>query len=109
MDYVSEYLRKEIPAKAANKFIWLFEWIELDGNIAFSELLLNRCIRKLGGKYNLYEFRVQEGTSYRIIFGKEGSRLICSHGFIKKSQKTPKKEIETAIKRLKPHIWTNQN
>lgn len=104
MDYVSEYLAEEISIEAAEKFIWLFDRIELGGDNAFRELLLSKSIKKIRGENKIYEFRVNKESSYRVIFAKVGSRLICGHGFIKKSRNTPKKEIETAIKRLKPFL-----
>ncbi len=36
----------------------------------------------------------------RVIFTVEGNTMVLLHGFIKKSQKTPQKEIETAKRRL---------
>lgn len=48
----------------------------------------------------LYEIRVQNGSNiYRIFcFFDEGKLIILANGFQKKTQKTPKKEIELAIK-----------
>lgn len=37
----------------------------------------------------------------RIIFYVEGDVIILLHGFIKKSQRTPQKELDVAIKRYK--------
>lgn len=45
-----------------------------------------------------------ETRSFRILFAKEGQRghvLLSLSGFIKKTQKTPKTELELAEKRLK--------
>jgi phage-related protein len=36
----------------------------------------------------------------RIIFCVEGKTMVLLHGFIKKTQKTPKSELDVAIKRL---------
>src|SRR6266480_3333775 len=36
----------------------------------------------------------------RVIFYVEGSMMILLHGFVKKTQKTPKHELDLAIKRL---------
>ncbi|MDV7395234.1 type II toxin-antitoxin system RelE/ParE family toxin, partial [Arthrospira platensis SPKY1] len=47
----------------------------------------------------LFEIRVQLGNnSYRVFcFFDEGKLIVLAHAFQKKSQKTPKQEIEKAI------------
>ncbi|MDJ0535277.1 MAG: type II toxin-antitoxin system RelE/ParE family toxin [Xenococcaceae cyanobacterium MO_207.B15] len=54
----------------------------------------------------LYEIRVEQSTNiYRIFyFAYTGQRFILLHGFQKKTQKTPKKEIELAEKRRKEFL-----
>ncbi len=54
----------------------------------------------------LYEIRVQQSTNiYRIFyFAYTGQRFILLHGFQKKTQKTPNKEIELAEKRRKEFL-----
>ena len=52
---------------------------------------------------NAYELRVKDkkGT-YRVIYILiDGDKILIPHAFVKKTQKTPKKEIELSIKRLK--------
>jgi len=48
----------------------------------------------------LYEIRVQMGRDiYRIFcFFDQGQLVVIANGFQKKSQKTPKQEIELALK-----------
>ena len=50
-----------------------------------------------------YELRVKDRKgAYRVIYVLiEGDRILIPHAFVKKTQKTPKKEIELSIKRLK--------
>jgi phage-related protein len=57
-------------------------------------------VRKL--EKNLWEVRtpITDGIA-RVIFTVIGNQMVLLHGFIKKSQKTPKNELETARKRLK--------
>ncbi|THF68429.1 type II toxin-antitoxin system RelE/ParE family toxin [Deinococcus sp. Arct2-2] len=57
-------------------------------------------IRKL--EKGLWEVRssLQDGIG-RVIFTVIGNQMVLLHGFIKKSQKTPLNELETARKRLK--------
>lgn len=50
---------------------------------------------------NLFELRLKgaEGIA-RIFFCIKARRIIMLHLFIKKTQKTPKKELKTALSRL---------
>ena len=56
---------------------------------------------KLSGNDNLFEFRVSgNNTWYRLLAfwsEKEKSLIIGTHGFEKKQNKTPLKEIEKAV------------
>ena len=53
-------------------------------------------------KPNLFELRIRGQQEVRIFytFHQEGS-IVMLHGFVKKSQKTPKQEIRRAEKKLK--------
>jgi phage-related protein len=57
--------------------------------------------RPLGS--GLYEVRsnISDGKIARVIFSIVDSYMVLLNGFIKKSQKTPKEEIDLAIKRFK--------
>lgn len=57
--------------------------------------------RSLGN--GLWECRshLTAGKIARVIFCIEGQRMIALHGFIKKTQKTPKQEIDLALRRKK--------
>ncbi|MEM9339691.1 MAG: type II toxin-antitoxin system RelE/ParE family toxin, partial [Bacteroidota bacterium] len=54
----------------------------------------------LKGKDGLYEVRVQVGNNiFRIFcFFDKGQLVVLMNGFQKKTQKTPKKEIDKALK-----------
>lgn len=55
---------------------------------------------------DLSEIRVTiKNRIVRIIFVVQAKEIILLHGFIKKSQKTPQNEIETALARLKRHNY----
>ncbi len=56
-------------------------------------------VRKM--EADLWEARsnLPQGNISRVFFTVSGSQMILLHGFIKKSQKTPKKEIEQARRR----------
>lgn len=62
-----------------------------------------RFLKYIEGTAGLYEIRVRSGVSnYRIFcFFDSGSRIILLNGFKKKSQKTPRKELDLALKFMK--------
>ena len=53
----------------------------------------------------IYELRKDR---HRIMFAKDGRRFILLSAFLKRSQKTPPKEIQIAEKRIREY-QTNQN
>jgi len=57
--------------------------------------------RKLGNK--LYEVRsdISDKRIARVIFTVMDTYMILLHGFVKKTQKTPKQEIDLALRRKK--------
>ncbi len=66
---------------------------------------LSRSIKSIGS--GVEEIRVKDlhGT-YRVFYlVRMKDRIIVFHAFLKKTQKTPQKEIKTAKKRLKEMIY----
>lgn len=59
-------------------------------------------IKKL--QYNLYELRVSGNIAVRIFYTFHNNEYYLLHAFKKKSQKTPLKEIKTALDRMKELI-----
>lgn len=61
--------------------------------------------RALSGYQDLWEIRskITGGKIARVIFYISKGEMILLHGFIKKSQKTPKQEIDLAVKRQREH------
>lgn len=60
-------------------------------------------IKKVVGT-ELWELRILGGDSIRIFYITiSGRKFLLLHGFIKKIQKTPKKEIKIALGRLKEY------
>jgi len=57
-------------------------------------------VRSLGK--GLYEIRAigKEGIA-RVFFGAESKQIVILHGFVKKTDKTPKREMDIAWRRLK--------
>lgn len=92
-DYFSEFFVKQ-KAKVKDKIIWTFELIEELKRVPESYL---KHIENTDG---LYEIRVQHGSDiYRIFcFFDKGQLVVITNGFQKKTQKTPKQEIEKALK-----------
>ena len=80
--------------KVKDKIVWTFDLIELIDQVPETYL------KHLEGTDKLYEIRVQSGNDiFRIFcFFDEGQLVILLNGFQKKTQKTPKSEIERAEK-----------
>lgn len=68
-----------------------------------------KFFQKFAGTEDLYEVRVEyRGQIYRFpAFWDQGALVILTHGFEKKSQKTPSKEIEKALTYKKD--WQRRN
>jgi phage-related protein len=58
-------------------------------------------VKHIRGK--LFEIRAKgkDGIARVFYFTMTGQRIVLLHGFMKKTQKTPKKELETAVVRMK--------
>ena len=92
-EYFSEFFIKQ-RQKVKDKIVWTFDLIELIDNVPETYL------KHLQGTDKLYEIRVQSGSDiFRIFcFFDKGSLVVLANGFQKKTQKTPKQEIEKALK-----------
>jgi phage-related protein len=57
----------------------------------------------LKGVKGLYEVRsnISSGRVARVFFVLMGNRMVLLHGFVKKTQKTPDKELKRAVARMK--------
>ena len=77
-----------------DKIIWTFELIEELQRIPETYL------KHIENTEGLYEIRVQNGGDiFRIFcFFDNGQLVIIANGFQKKTQRTPKQEIEKALK-----------
>lgn len=92
-DYFSKFFVKQ-RAKVKNKIIWTFDLIEE------LERVPETYLKHIGNTEGLYEIRVQQGSDiFRIFcFFDQGQIIVIINGFQKKSQKTPKREIDKALK-----------
>jgi phage-related protein len=68
--------------------------------IQITRIVPEKYFKHMEGTKGLYEIRVEVGSNiYRIFsFFDEGNLVVLGNAFQKKSQKTPKLEIEKAIK-----------
>lgn len=92
-NYFEDFFVKQ-RQKVRDKIIWTFTLIEDLPRVP--EFYLKHIENTDG----LYEIRVQMGSDiFRIFcFFDQGQLVVIANGFQKKSQKTPKQEIELALK-----------
>ena len=92
-NYFQDFFVKQRD-KVRDKIIWTLELIEDVQKIPETYL---KHIENTDG---LYEIRVQQGRDiFRIFcFFDQGQLVILMNGFQKKTQKTPQKEIDKALK-----------
>ncbi|MFA5770541.1 MAG: type II toxin-antitoxin system RelE/ParE family toxin [Patescibacteria group bacterium] len=65
-------------------------------------LLSTSKVKKIVGQSNLYELRIRSSIQIRLFFSYIAPNIfLIINGFVKKTNKTPYKEIQTAINRLK--------
>lgn len=86
---VLEFMNNE-PAKARAKIQWVIDYFETKGYA----LLGTPLLKKLRG--GLYELKIK---AYRILLVIKKCTAFLLHAFIKKSKRTPLKEIETTLAR----------
>jgi phage-related protein len=94
----------EQPADVRAAIAHLFDLLETNGT-AMGE----PHVKPLGKK--LYELRVngRDGTYRTLYFAARGRRFVMVHGFQKKTQKTPKPDLEKALKRMHDFLATDPN
>ena len=92
-DYFTDFFNNQ-KQKVKNKIIWTFRIIENHKQVPEDYL------KHMEGTDGLYEIKVQYGGDiFRIFCFFEAEKLVVlANGFQKKTQKTPKSEIEKALK-----------
>jgi len=92
-EYFQSFFDKQ-SKKVKAKIVWTFDLVEDLQRVPETYL---KHIKNTDG---LYEIRVQLGSDiFRIFcFFDHGQLVVLMNGFQKKTQKTPKKEIELALK-----------
>lgn len=102
-DYFIEFFVKQ-REKVQDKITWTLELIE------HLEKIPETYLKHLENTDGLYEIRVKQGSDiFRIFsFFDKGKLIVLANGFQKKEQKTPKKEIEKALKIKKEYESENK-
>jgi phage-related protein len=97
-NYFVDFLTKQ-PIKVQDKIFKIIEAIET------LERIPTTYLKIISGTNGLYEARIQLGTDiWRVFcFFDKGKLVILLNGFQKKTQKTPKNEIEKAIILMKEY------
>ena len=92
-NYFQEFFDKQ-NKKVKAKIVWTLDLIEDLHRVPETYL------KHIENTEGLYEIRVQLGSDiFRIFcFFDQGQLVVLVNGFQKKTQKTPKKEIEMALK-----------
>lgn len=91
------------------------EFIQKQDEATYAKILHSVLLLKSNGpflkppyskklKANLYELRISGKNALRIFYTLHNKVYYLLHAFKKKSQKTPAKEIKTAIDRMKELI-----
>ncbi len=97
-NFFVDFLKKQ-PIKVQNKIFKIIEAIET------LERIPTNYLKQITGTNGLYEARILLGTDIgRVLcFFDKGKLVILLNGFQKKTQKTPKNEIEKAINLMKEY------
>ncbi len=92
-DYFQDFFIRQRD-KVKDKIIWTLDLIEEIPQIPETYL------KHIENTEGLYEIRIQVGSDiFRVFcFFDKGQLVVLANGFQKKDQKTPKKEIESALK-----------
>lgn len=92
-DYFESFFVKQKP-KVQEKILWTLDLI------TDIQRVPETYLKHIEGTDGLYEIRIQAGNDiFRIFcFFDKGNIVVLGNGFQKKTQKTPKNEIELALK-----------
>ncbi|WP_264538568.1 type II toxin-antitoxin system RelE/ParE family toxin [Flavobacterium sp. N1736] len=92
-DYFKKFFAEQ-EEKVKAKIIWTIRVIE------YVDKIPSIYLKHIENTDGLFEIRIQQGTNiFRVFcFFDERKLVVLANGFQKKTQKTPKKEIEKALK-----------
>ena len=88
------------PKNVQAKIEWTLKLIQVTKQVP------DKYFKHMSGTKGLYEVRVEVGSNiYRIFsFFDEGNLVVLGNAFQKKIQKTPKQELEKAIKIMEEYF-----
>jgi len=90
--YFTDFYTKQ-RQKVKDKILWTFIIIETILQIP------EDYFKHIESTEGLFEIRIKQGSDiYRIFFFDQEKLVVLANGFQKKTQKTPKSEIEKALK-----------
>lgn len=97
--YFKEFLLAQ-PQKVQDKIFKIIELIE------FQQKIPEKFLKHIVGQKGLYETRIMLGSNiWRVFcFFDQGNLVILLNGFQKKTQKTPKIEVDKAIILMKNYF-----
>jgi phage-related protein len=101
---VEDYL-DTLNDKQVEKILWVLKVVkEL-------HIVPQNYLKKLVSTDDIWEIRVRSGNNiFRLLgFFHSGALIILTNGFTKKTQTTPKNEIEIAEKRKKEYLERRRN
>jgi phage-related protein len=92
-DYFDDFYQQQ-RTKVKNKILWTLRIIEI------LPIVPELYLKHIEGTDGLYEIRVQQGSDiFRIFcFFDHEQLVVLANGFQKKTNKTPKSEIDKALK-----------
>lgn len=88
------------PQNIQSKIEWTLKLIQTTRQVP------DKYFKHMAGTKGLYEIRIEVGSNiYRIFsFFDEGNLVVLGNAFQKKTQKTPKQELEKAIKIMEDYF-----
>ena len=97
--YIEDFL-DSLSGKEAQKVVWVLKLIEEFDSIP------KRYFKKLVNTEDIWEIRVDgRDKTYRILGFFDGNKIVVlNHAFIKKTRKTPKRNIEIAENRKRDYM-----
>jgi phage-related protein len=100
---VNQYI-DSLSSKQAKKVAWVLNVVESLNQVPTDYL------KKLKSTDDIWEVRVQLASNiFRLLGFIEDERLILTNGFTKKTQKTPRREIDKAERRKANYITRKRN
>ena len=99
----AEEFVKSLNVRSREKFFSVIELLE-----EFGRTLSFPHTKYIGDEIFELRFESIEGAVRVLYFFFDGAKAVLTNGFVKKSNKTPKKEKQTAIERRKIYLQTHE-